>query len=224
MRRPAVARAWHLVTLALTVFALLFQLWLIIRGDSVLDETAAPSMAERIRRYFFFFTIQSNIAVAWGLLLVARRPDVDTRLFRVVRLASIIGISVTGVVHWFFLRPILDLEGSSYLADKLLHVVVPLLAVVGWLLFGPRGRVRRSDILPTVVWPILWLVVTLAVGPIADYYPYPFVDVDDLGLGRVLVNCLGVAVLFCALCFGAWWLDRRLPGATNPSDTEATRA
>ncbi len=183
MGRPAVARAWHLVTFAVAVFALVFQLWLIIRGDSVLDETSAPTLAERIRRYFFFFTVQSNIAVAWGLLLVLRRPDVDTRVFRVVRLASIVGITVTGVVHWFFLRPILDLEGPSYLADKLLHVAVPLLAVIGWLLFGPRGRLRRSDILPTVAWPILWLVVTLAVGPIAGYYPYPFVDVDELGLG-----------------------------------------
>jgi hypothetical protein len=197
----------------------MFQLWLIIRGESVLDESSAPSMAERIRRYFFYFTIQSNILVAWGVWMIVCRPDVDTRVFRVVRLASIVGIAVTGVVHWFFLRPLLDLEGGSFLVDKLLHVVVPLLAVIGWLVFGPRRRVGRDDVLPALAWAIGWLALTLIAGPIADFYPYPFVDVDDLGLGRVLVNCLGVAVLFCALCVGALWLDRRLPGAEQ-SDQE----
>jgi hypothetical protein len=218
------ARWWHLVTLVVAVIALVFQFWLIVQGNGILDEQNVPSLGEQIRRYFFYFTIQSNLAVAWGELMIVRRPDVDTRLFRVVRLASVLGIAVTGVVHWFFLRPLLDLQGSDYVADKLLHVVVPLLAVVGWLVWGPRHRVRRSDILPALGWPVLWLVVTLAIAPLVDdFYPYPFLDVQTHGWGTVLVNSVAIAVLFFALCFGALWLDRRLPDR-NPGDSESTRA
>ncbi len=223
MKKSAVERPWHLVTLVVTVFALVLQLWLIIEGESVLDESSVPSLPEQIRRYFFYFTIQCNILVACGGWMIVRRPDVDTRVFRVVRLASIVGIAVTGVVHWFFLRPLLGLEGASFLVDKLLHVVVPLLAVIGWLVFGPRGRVARSDVLPALAWPIAWLALTLIAGPIADFYPYPFVDVSELGLGRVLINCLGVAMLFCALCFGALWVDRRLPGEAETDDESRVR-
>ena len=184
-------RVWHLVTFAVAVFALVFQLVLILRGDSVLDEANAPGSAEAVRRYFFYFTIQSNIAVAWVTYLLARGRESDTRFFRVLRLDAVLAIAVTGVVHWFLLRPILDLEGASYVADKLLHVVVPLLAVVGWLVFGPRGLVRSSDVPPALVWPVAYLLLILATGPVFDWYPYPFLDVAEHGLGVVLLNSLG---------------------------------
>jgi hypothetical protein len=212
-----VARAWHLLTFLVAAFALVFQLMLILRGDSVLDEANAPGTPEAVRRYFFYFTIQSNIAVAWATYLLARGRESDTRFFRVLRLDAVLSIAVTGVVHWFLLRPILDLEGASYVADKLLHVVVPLLAVVGWLVFGPRGLLRSADLPPALVWPIAYLLLILATGPIFDWYPYPFLDVAERGLGVVLLNSLGITVLFLAIAYGAVWADSKLPGA-KPDD------
>jgi hypothetical protein len=113
-------------------------------------------------------------------------------------------------VHWFLLRPILDLSGADYLADKLLHVVVPLLAVVGWVAFGPRGRVRGRDVLAALVFPVVWLGYTLVRGAVTGFYPYPFLDVDDRGYAAVAVACLGIAVLFVALSTVAWKVDGRL--------------
>lgn len=67
---------------------------------------------------------------------LALEPRRDGRVWRVVRLDALVGITVTGVVHWFLLRPLLELDGMSYVTDKLLHVAVPLLAVIAG---------RRSD-------------------------------------------------------------------------------
>ena len=210
-------RVWHLVTFAVAVFALVFQLVLILRGDSVLDEANAPGTPEAVRRYFFYFTIQANALVAFDLLAGRHARHRHSRLLRVLRIDAVLGIAVTGVVHWFFLRPIMNLEGASYLADKLLHVVVPLLAVVGWLVFGPRGLVSRADIWPALIWPIAYLLLILATGPVFDWYPYPFLDVAEHGLGVVLLNSLGITVLFLAVAFAMAWGDRRLPGA-KPDD------
>jgi hypothetical protein len=88
--------------------------------------------------------------------------------------------------------------------------VVPALAFVGWVAFGPRAKVTREDLLPSLVWPVLWLAATLALGPFVGWYPYPFIDVDRIGLGRTLVNCTAIAVLFLALAALALWADRRL--------------
>ena len=217
MTSTRVARAWHLLTFAVALFAVLFQFVLILRGNGVLDETRVPAKPEQVRRFFFYFTIQSNALVAWTCLLVATRDISASRLQRVLRLDAVLGIAVTGVVHFFLLRPLLDLHGASYLADKLLHMAVPALAVVGWLVLGPRGLVSRADVVPALLWPVLWLVVVLATGPVFDWYPYPFVDVSEHGLGAVLLNCLGITVLFLALAFGSAWADRRLPGA-KPGD------
>jgi hypothetical protein len=150
-------------------------------------------------------------------VLLARGREQHTGFLRVLRLDAVLGITITGVVHFVLLRPILDLDGASYWADKLLHMAVPALAIVGWLLFGPRGLLDRTDIPAGLVWPLAWLVLILATGPVFDWYPYPFIDVTEHGLGIVLLNSLGITVLFLAVAYGLVWLDRRLPGA-KPDD------
>ena len=64
-------------------------------------------------------------------MALARDPAYDGPRWRVLRTAAVTGITVTGLVHWFLLRPLLHLHGADLVADKLLHLVVPILAVVG---------------------------------------------------------------------------------------------
>lgn len=204
-----IARSWHLLTLTVAVVALLLQLALILRGDNILDSTAAAGRLEQTRRYFSYFTIQSNFLVAVSMVLVVRNR-IDAPLFRVVRLASLIGITVTGLVAAVALPPSPNYTTGSLICDRLLHIVVPTLTFVGWVAFGPRGRVGREDLLPTLAWPVTWLACTLALGPFVGWYPYPFLDVDRIGYGSTLLNCALVAVLFLALGALALWADRRL--------------
>ncbi|MEO5710571.1 MAG: Pr6Pr family membrane protein [Nocardioidaceae bacterium] len=206
-RRPD--RLWHLLTAVVAGFAVVFQLWLVVDGAATLLPESQPALVTRLVRFVSYFTILSNIlvcVVAAGLV----RGVPDTRLWRVLRLDAVLAIAVTGVVHWFLLRPLLDLHGASYLADKLLHLVVPLLAVVGWLALGPRRQFGRADVLPALVFPVGWLAWTLVHGALSGWYPYPFVDVEVHGYVAVALNCLGVAVLFVVLAAGAVWLDPRL--------------
>jgi len=216
-------RLWHLVTAAVAWFALALQLVLVIRGGHVLDETAVPPLATRLARFVSYFTILSNLLVALTATPLALGRPTSSRLWRVLRLDAVVGIAVTGLVHWFFLRPLLHLHGADNLADKLLHVVVPLLAVLGWVAFGPRGRVDRSLLLPSLIYPLAWLGLTLVRGGITGWYPYPFLNVGVHGYGTVLVNCLLVAVLLLALSAGAVALDPRLPGRP-PQDHDAEGA
>src|SRR6188472_4268620 len=132
------ARTVHLVTALVTTFALVLQTVLVVRGSSVLDETRVPPLGERLAHLVAYFTIQANLLVAVTSWQLVRDPARDGRWWRPVRLAAIVGITVTGLVHFTLLRPLLDLHGAGWAADKLLHMVVPLLAVVGWLLAGPR--------------------------------------------------------------------------------------
>jgi hypothetical protein len=94
-------------------------------------------------------------------------------------------------------------------ADRLLHVVVPVLALVGWLLFGPRPRIDWPTCLRAAVWPIGWLVVMLVSGALTGWYPYPFLDHRQHGWGHVAVVCAGIFVLFFALFATLREYDRR---------------
>lgn len=203
-------KAWHFATAVLASFAVVFQLVLVWQGNAVLDDVNPPDLGERLIRFFGYFTVLSNIliaAVAWTLAL---GRDNESSGWRTLRLTSLVAITVTGVVHWFLLRPLLDLTGSDYLADKLLHVAVPLLAVIGWVAFGPRGRVKGRDVVASLTFPIAWLVYTLIRGAITGFYPYPFLDADAEGYAAVSVASLGIAVLFVGLAALAWKGDERL--------------
>ncbi len=218
LRSPANARAFHLVVFLVAAAALVLQLVLILQGAQHLGETendiaAAdhPDLATRLVRFVSYLTIWFNVLIAGTELLLAANPERSGgRVFRALRLDALVIAVGGGTVHWFLLRPLLNLDGADYLADKLLHVVTPLLILVGWLVFGPRGLATRSDVWAFLVLPVGWLVYTLVRGEIVDWYPYPFLDVDLHGYGVALLNCAGVAVLMLLLAFGAMWLDGRL--------------
>lgn len=204
------ARAWHSLTALVAIGALVLQTVLVFQGSSVLVEENPPTLATRLIRLVAYFTIQSNVLVAIGTALLARDPGRDGRAFRSLRLAGIVGITVTGLVHFFLLRPLLDLEGASFVADKLLHMVVPALAVIGWFAFGPRPRVERRAIEVSLAWPIGWLVVILAAGAASGWFPYPFLDFDEKGWGSVIAVSVGITVLFGALIALYRYADRKL--------------
>jgi hypothetical protein len=212
MTRSSLGRTWHIVTLVVAVVALVLQLILILLGQNILDSSSVTSgLPEQVRRYFSYFTIQSNLLVAIAMFMVITGRT-GTQLFRALRLTSLIGITVTGVVAAVALPPSPNYTTANLICDRLLHIVVPLLTFIGWIAFGPRGFVTRSDLLPSLIWPVAWLVATLGLAPITHWYPYPFLNADAIGWGRVLINCLGIAVLFLALAACALWADKRLPG------------
>jgi hypothetical protein len=113
------ARTYHGLTAVVALVALVLQLVQVAKGSVVLVDTHPPGLVDRLLRYVAYFTIQSNVLVLLTAAQLARDPAHDGRWWRVVRTAAISGISVTGLVHWFLLRKLLDLHGADYLADRL---------------------------------------------------------------------------------------------------------
>jgi hypothetical protein len=183
---------------------------------------ASDSLGLRLLRLFSFFTVQSNVLVVIASATLALAPERDGRRWRVLRLTSLVAITVTGLVYLVVLRPIVHNEGLGILTDSVFHYVVPLVALVGWLAFGPRPRIRAHTVRWSLLFPGVWLVYTLLRGPLdrsgrpGGWYPYPFVDVGDLGYPHVLLNCIGVVLLLLvvAALFAAG--DRRLPQRPLP--------
>lgn len=201
------SRPWFAATAACVLAGIVIQLVISWRTPGFFG----GSPLNRALNVFAFFTIQSNVLVGVTCGLLAVRPRAS-RVFAVLRLTSLVGITVTFVVFHVVLSRLLDLDTWAQAANQLQHTVVPVLAVVGWLVFGPRGLTSPRVARLTVVFPLLFVVFTMVRGPLASHwYPYPFVDVTALGYARVAVNGLWVALLFIGVAAGATWLDRRLP-------------
>jgi hypothetical protein len=158
-----------------------------------------------------FFTIQSNILIGLTSAQLAIRPDRDGALWRVVRVAGLVGITVTGIVYSTVLARIHEPSGWEQTStNAVFHYAVPIGAVLGWLLFGPRPRIERSTVLWSLGWPLLWFGYTLVHGEITGWYPYPFVSVAEHGYGRVLLNALAVTAVLGAVAAGFAVGDRKL--------------
>jgi hypothetical protein len=205
-------RGWAGLTALLVAVGIVVQLIVTANGSAGFF----PDNPERVFNVFAFFTIQSNLLLGGTALILALSPDrPQSTLFRTLRLNGVLCIAVTGIVYHVALAPLDDLSGWAAVANFLLHTASPVAGVLGWLLFGPRGRTDPRIVAWSLVFPLLWLVFTLVRGGFVGFYPYPFVDVAEHGYPRVLLNCLLVAVLFLALAAGATTLDRRLHRKTT---------
>ncbi|MCI0633827.1 MAG: Pr6Pr family membrane protein [Actinobacteria bacterium] len=206
MEEGAKGRAWF----GLTAFAVLFGLIVQVLVAANATGGAFDTTAGRVFNVFCFFTIQSNVIVGVTSLLLALNPRRSSTAFKAFRLSGIVSITITGIVYHTVLRGLFDLERWALVADNVLHTIVPVIAVVGWLVWGPRGLTSARIMRLSVIFPICWLIFTLIRGAIVDFYPYHFIDVNELGYARVLVNCVWVAILYLGVAAGATALDRWL--------------
>lgn len=175
--------------------------------------------AERFIRLFSYFTIQSNLLVVAAAVAMIRAPDGGGRFQAVLRLDALVCIIVTGVVyHAVLADQAATLTPSGATANFLLHTLAPVGSVLVWLLVGPRPRWSWGTVGWSVVYPLAWVAYTFIRGQVVSWYPYPFLDVTDLGLAVALRNTAVVAVVFLVLAVLARGLERLLP--RTPGRTE----
>ncbi|MGX7682037.1 Pr6Pr family membrane protein [Jatrophihabitans sp. DSM 45814] len=213
------ASIWHLLTGLVIITGLIWQLVLVLQNVNVLADAAGnpPSSATRVIRFFSYFTVESNILVAITALTLARRPDRDGKVWRVLRLCALFGIIVTGIVYSTLLRGVVDLHGAAAVTNALLHYAAPLMAAIGWLLFGPRPRIDENTLVLSLIWPALYVIYTFIHGAISKWYPYPFIDVNVHGYVTVIRNGIALNVLLIGIGALLMWLDHRLPRVNSGS-------
>lgn len=210
MTRDQLSRVVAAVTALIVIVGVILQ----VHATATSTGGFFSSKAERIANIFCFFTVLSNLLLAATNAVLVVDPRRRTPLFSGLRLSGVLSMIVTGVIFHLALRGLHDLHGTAAAADFLLHSVSPVMAVLGWLVVGPRGVVSRRVVGLTMIYPIVWLIATLIRGAIVNFYPYPFLDATTHGYLKVAVNCALVAILLLGLAIGAAALDRLLPPKT----------
>lgn len=208
---PKWARVWFGATAACVLAGV------VINAITAADNKGGHfhSATPRAANTFAFFTTWSNLLVGLGTLLLAVRLDRSSTAFAVLRLSGLVAIIATGVGFHAEFAQTLHLKGWAAVWNVLLHTVVPVMAVVGWLLIGPRRIVSRRVAWLSVIFPVCYLAFTLIRGAIVHWYPYPFIDVTQLGYGRAALNCVPIPLFTLGLAAWATVLDRRLGRATR---------
>ena len=149
--------------------------------------------------YLDYFTVLTNALLAITLVVSAKpsRGRLGRWLTQPASLTAIAAsILIVSVVYNLLLRGIWQPTGWRRLADELLHVVMPVIGVVFWWLETRGAHVRLRPLLAWQLYPLGYLAYALLRGAVDGRYPYPFLDVPALGYSRVLLNAVGVALVF----------------------------
>ncbi len=189
---------------AVAWFGVLLQLWLSI---NLALATGKPVIVGLVS-YLGYFTILTNIFVA--IVATAgsfRRP---ARIYRlpVVGCATA-AIIIVGLGYHFLLREIWDPQGAQWVADNVLHYIVPAGALLHWFVFHTDERPGWRAPFAWCWYPLLYFVYVMTRGEIRHSYPYPFIDVLALGYPQALLNAGGFVLGFVAMGYALLGLNGR---------------
>jgi len=158
-------------------------------------------------RFFCYFTILTNLLAAVVFVRIGL-----WRLGSASLVTAVTGyMLVVGIIHYFFLRGLRELNGAGLVADMFLHVVLPFSCLVYWVMWVEKGGLKWRSAFVWLGYPLGYILWIMVVGAVTGFYPYPFANVGNLGYPRALANggmiLAGSWVVFAVLI----GMGRKLP-------------
>jgi hypothetical protein len=150
------------------------------------------SIAETLFVYFGYFTVWANILVALAFTAPLLNPDRKLSNFFMrpgVRAALASYILMVSVVYHVMIVP--------YWTG--LNTVMPILYIIDWLFFAEKRPIFYKHLPYWLIFPAVYGATSIVRGLLTNVYPYPFLNVADLGIGSVLFNMFGLVAVFAVV-------------------------
>ena len=151
--------------------------------------------------FLAYLTIQSNIAflvVAVVGGVVALRSGLDHPRLDVARVAVLCLVITAGILFALILQQSgargirVDVPWSGIA----LHFILPLFALADWVFSPRRHRVSFLVLFAVISYPVVWGICTMIRGSIVGWYPYYFLDPNQINSA---LEFIGLAVLMLAV-------------------------
>lgn len=159
--------------------------------------------------FFSYFTNLSNII--GGLIFVyTGLRAASSVVVDILRGAATVYLATTGVVYNVLLTGADTLGLLIPWVNTVIHLVMPLAAVVDWLARPPTNRLRFGQTWVWLTFPAVYLVYTLIRGGVTGWYPYPFLNPAHVGgYGGVTAYCIGIFVFLLGIVYAVTWIGNR---------------
>lgn len=176
--------------------------WFAVVGQFCINiNSGAASYFLLILRFFDYFTITTNITVAVTCTIILLKQGGSWGKFfsKQQTLAAVaVYILVVGLIYNLILRALWKPEGLQLIVNELLHSVIPVLFLFYWLLYAPKDQLKWNNAWRWLLYPLVYTIYVFIFGAVTGFYPYPFIDLTQLGAAKTLINVAGVAILFLA--------------------------
>ena len=160
------------------------------------------SVAETLFVYFGYFTVWANILIALALTAPLLNPDRKLANFfkrPAVRAALASYILMVSVVYHMLIVPYWNPQGFTWVTATGLNTVMPILYIIDWLFFAEKRPIFYKHLPYWLIFPAVYGVTSIIRGLLTNVYPYPFLNVTELGIGNVLFNMFGLVAVFAVV-------------------------
>jgi hypothetical protein len=159
--------------------------------DLARDHSKGLSLSHTLWHEAGYYTILTNLLTASALTLLALR-----RAGAVLSGAVTLYETLLGILNHFLLGGIVAKPLPQFTADLCLHYILPSLVLMHWILFAPKEGLRFMHAARWIFYPLGYGIYTLIRGSVTGKYPYFFLDAGRFGLPRIILNFLGLTVVF----------------------------
>jgi hypothetical protein len=141
-----------------------------------------------------------------------------------MKFIGILGILLTFLVFNIMLAGAegRDPQANWRIGSRCFHVVLPIMYIADWFLFYERGKAKWYYPIASVGFPLAYVIFLLMQAIVLKFdssilipttttpliYPYFFVNLETQGVGGVLMWIAILAVVFVAVGFAFFGLDR----------------
>lgn len=161
--------------------------------------------------FLMYFTVLTNITagLSFGWILFLPRNKVGVFFSKPsTQTAITVYIVVVSLVYNLTLRGLINLTGLNVLANELLHVFIPIIVLLFWVLFVNKAYLKYSNTFSWLIYPFLYMIFALVRGLFTTTYPYPFINAIELGYKTITINCVILFFVFWLLSLFFVWLGR----------------
>ncbi len=182
----------------------IFRIIYVIVASVILTNLVTASFTKKPRlESFYYFTDQVMLISILYMLL-----NIDNCIihFSIMLYLSIIFILFNFVIlpYGKVINTTLEDIGLTKFDNFLIHILVPLLFIIYWFLYGKN--INYTDLGYTLIYPLIYALFAIIRGkygkPLSKNptnYIYPFFDIERFGVFKVILIILGLIVFVLLL-------------------------
>jgi len=156
---------------------------------------------------FSYFTIQTNLLVVIVMGLSAYNVN-SFASSAPWRGAITLYITLVGLVYHAVLASTHFPVGLEIWSNFALHSFIPAAVIFDWFVFSEKTTLNISHPIKWLLFPLIYCAYTLTRGSIVGWYPYPFLNHNNISYGEISQNVSVLIVIFYVFGMLMFWYSR----------------
>lgn len=173
-------------------------------------------------KMILYFTILSNLScfIFYFVCTILKLSNKlkKNNIYYILKGMVTMAITVTMFVYWMLVASNtgMSLYSDHEIACRFVHLYTPILIIIDYLIFSEKGNLKIS-------YPIIWSSVLALYGIFTILYcvfggtyingmkyPYEYMNVDNLGLFKTIINCFILFICYLIYGFAVCFFDKNI--------------